>query len=355
MSKQIYYSWDKIYATDSTYMIALGARNLGKSYDAKKRSILEAMDSQNNKFALIRRFREDVKPTLIEQYFADMDIEALTGGKFKNIRVFNGAIYLANYNLEDMKWEPLKIKIGYYFPLSSAQHFKSTMYPDVKNIIFEEFISDTYYLPQEPYKLDSIISTISRQRPCKVFCIGNTINRMCPYFGYWSLDKVLRQQQGTIDLYNFKNEDGDTINVAVEMSALKGKQSMFFGKSQSMTVNGHWQSESHPRLANDFDNYTCYHTIFLFKESLKYRMLLLKDNDNNNYVWFVEPFTKEFKNKPHTRIIGDIYNEDMYVTNKFTPLNDKERIAFNLLAIGKIAYADNLTGTEFLRIYEELR
>lgn len=90
--------------------------------------------------------------------------------------------------------------------------------------------------------------------------------------------------------------------------------------------------------------------MFVFKESLKYHCMLLKKD--TCFIWFVEPFTGDFKNTPNTRIVGDIYNESMLATTQMTPLSDKERTAFALFGLGKVAYSDNLTGTEFTKLLE---
>lgn len=354
MAKKQYYSWDNIYNTDATYLIAIGARNVGKSYDAKHRAIKEAYADKFKRFGLVRRWKEDIKQNLVEQYFVDVPIEDITQGKYKQVRYWQGKIYLANYDLDKMQWLPDKMLIGYTFALSSAQHYKSTMYPDVQNLLFEEFISDTFYLPDEPKQLDSLVSTIARGREIKVFCIGNSISRMSPYYRHWQLEHAIHQPQGTIDVYDNTAEDGTVVKVAVEMCDNVVPQKMFFGKSQNMIVNGHWQADEHPSLSDDFEMYETRYELFIFHESLKYRCRLFRHKDNHNYVWYIEPFTKDFKHKKGTRIISDIYSEDVYVTKGFQPLNDKERNAFNLIKLGKVAFSDNLTGTEFFRILDSI-
>ncbi len=353
-NKKVYYNWDNLIATGATYLMALGARNIGKSYDIKIKVLRNAYKS-DNKFGLVRRWKEDLKQDLVQQYFADMPIKDITHEEYNYIRCWQGKIYFGNLN-DDGVWDRKKKLIGYCFALTSEQHFKSTMYPDLTDLIFEEFISNTFYLPDEPKKLTSLISTIARGRKIKVFLVANTISRMCPYFGYWSLDKTLQQKQGTIDTYDFTftndYDEQEIIKVAVEMCGIMSTNKMFFGKSQNMTVNGKWQSDEHPTLQYDRREYTEVYEMFVFKESLKFRCILLKKD--TCFIWFVEPFTGKFKNIPNTRIIGDIYNESMLATTKLTPLSDKEGIAFTLVGLGKVAYSDNLTGTEFTKLLESL-
>ena len=72
--------------------------------------------------------------------------------------------------------------------LSASTHYKSTQYPFVKNMIFEEFVTDGLYLQNECNLLMQLVSTVFRNRKDgKVFLIGNTISRVCPYFYEWEL------------------------------------------------------------------------------------------------------------------------------------------------------------------------
>lgn len=356
MAKKTYYKWDNIRATGATYLIAIGGRNIGKSYSAKRDVLLDAYKN-GAQFGIIRRWKEDIKQDLVEQYFADMPVEDITEGTFNSIRCWQGTIYFQNYDADNMQWTGEKRAIGKAFSVAEAQRYKSIMFPKIKTLIFEEFISDTYYLPDEPNKLDSIVSSVARGREIKVLLIGNTINRFNPYYRHWSLEKAQTQEAGTIDIYDFERPNqGGIIKIAVEMCDNVTEQKMFFGDNANMIVNGHWQANSHPQLQYDYDEYITKYEIFIFHETLKYRMRLFKHkNIPNIFVWYVEPFTRDFKNKPKTRIISDIYNESAYCTSDFTPLTQGERTAFNLIDIGKIAFSDNLTGTEFYRIYDSLK
>lgn len=87
--------------------------------------------------------------------------------------------------------------------------------------------------------LTDLVSTIARRDSVRVFMIGNTINRLCPYFTEWELSHVKEQAQGTIDIYthstNQIDEEGQPIEIviAVEYCANSGKNSqMFFGKNR---------------------------------------------------------------------------------------------------------------------------
>lgn len=85
-----------------------------------------------------------------------------------------------------------------------------------------------------------IISTIARRDYVRVFLIGNTISRLCPYFEEWQLTHIKSQKQGTIELYRqFTNQYDEktgepiVVTIAVEYCENTGNQSkMFLVKSQ---------------------------------------------------------------------------------------------------------------------------
>lgn len=64
--------------------------------------------------------------------------------------------------------ETLKAKkgefCGYYMALSTEQNFAGGSFLDVEDIIFEEFMSRSQYLKDEPSKLMNLYATIDRKR-----------------------------------------------------------------------------------------------------------------------------------------------------------------------------------------------
>lgn len=73
-------------------------------------------------------------------------------------------------------------------------------YPNVKNIIFDEFISRSIYLADEPNKLMNFYCTVDRkQNKVKLWLLGNTISRVCPYLTEWGLQPIIaKMKQGDI-------------------------------------------------------------------------------------------------------------------------------------------------------------
>lgn len=344
------------------YVIILGQRSNGKSYAVKELCLREAYED-GKEFAYLRRYDSDVKDYLIQEYYEDFIVKdengnnkimEITNGEYDNISAYRRAIYLGVTDPETGKVERKK-RVGRMFDLSGYEHHKSLQFPTICNMIYEEFITDMSYLPKEPKLLFNLASTIFRLREgCKVFCIGNTISRICPYFGEWGLLNIPKQKIGTIDLYTIKTGESET-HVAVYLTdSLNINSGMFFGNSAKSIVNGFWETDEQPHLVGERDDYTdIYKLVFLYDQTTFLCEFLQSKIDPNSFTWFVSPKTTPIQK--NTRVCSNLYSLHYLHTMGFKPLNDKENVIFNMLKSGKICYSDNLTGTEFLQCYNMLR
>lgn len=338
------------------YIILLGQRSNGKSYAVKESVLIDAYKN-GNEFGYIRRYDEDTKDYMIVEYFADFIPDKLleiTNGEFDTISVYRKAIYFACTNPETGKIERMK-KIGNVFSLATYERYKSRMFPNITTLLFEEFITDNYYLQNEPKKLFNLVSSIARLRKIKVYCIGNTISRICPYFNDWQLVNIPKQKIGTIELYHVKDTDTDTtVIIAVYLTdTMKVNSGMFFGNSAKSIVSGMWETDEHPHLLGHKDEYnTIYTLVFMYDKNMFLCEFLQSKKDTSNFTWFISP-----KNTPiqkNTRIVSNKYIFNPWATIGFKAINDNELTLFNYLKTGKICYSDNLTGTEFLQCYKML-
>ena len=75
MKKTIkHYNMDNLISQNCDFNIMFGERSNGKSYQLKhKRMILNYLKT-GNRFILLRRFKEEITASNIEQYFQDVDI-----------------------------------------------------------------------------------------------------------------------------------------------------------------------------------------------------------------------------------------------------------------------------------------
>ena len=105
------------------------------------------------------------------------------------------------------KGEEVKLaECGTYCALNEYERYKSWAFVDYSYILYEEFITDGVYLNDEPRLLQQFVSTVARLKRITVILIGNTLSRVCPYFNEWCLEGVLKQKQGTIEVYHFHQQ-----------------------------------------------------------------------------------------------------------------------------------------------------
>lgn len=370
--KQKYYSNKRILESGAEYMLQLGERSNGKSYSDKYYLLYNAFHEtdlytgeklQRYQFAYIRRWDLEIKGKDVEQYFADMiandhgdqPIREITGGKYDTIKVYQRRIYFASTDPETGDITKGK-EIGHCFAITQETHYKSLAFPLVGFAIFEEFITDSGYLEKEPSRLFNLLSTILRRRAGKVFLVGNTISRACPYFGDWGLSGVLRQDKGTISIYTQETDQLDdrgepiVIRIAVEFCENSGNNTkMFFGQKSKMITSGDWESEVQPHLEYYLEEYRRITDMIFEADGLAYRAQLLVDPKDRPlvYVYPMREITeKERKTK---RIISDLYTLNVNQTRGWVDNRYKyDKIFMTLLSSGKYAFSDNLTGTEFL-------
>ena len=364
MSKQdkIHYNLDNIDKENALINLIWGERSNGKSYQVKhKKAIIPFLESMikdgmnRDRFILVRRLREEITTEKIERYFADVDIASLTNNEYNIITYYRKEVYLANYNIETGKVKRGE-RIGYVVALSTEQHYAGASYLDVKNIIFEEFMSRSVYLANEPDKLMNFWNTVDRKRGIvRMWLVGNTISRVCPYLTDWGLQNIVsKQQQGTIitkllDTGTF-TDDGEPIKIklAIEYCKSSGKSSFAIGKHKDMLNKGSWQTEPQPHLPKSLKEYKLLFRIgFQYKE-FRFLADFIKDIESRECVWFIYPHEKEFKDD--LLIFSDVvklnkrYQRNIY---DITLKNDKLQRVLNTFREGNIFYSTDLCGTDF--------
>ena len=364
MSKEdkIHYNLDHIDKENALINLIWGERSNGKSYQVKhKKAIIPFLESMikdgmnRDRFILMRRLREEITTEKIERYFADVDIASLTNNEYNIITYYRKEIYLGNYNIETGKVKRGE-KIGYVVALSTEQHYAGASYLDVKNIIFEEFMSRSVYLANEPDKLMNFWNTVDRKRGIvRMWLVGNTISRVCPYLTDWGLQNIVsKQQQGTIitkmlDTGTYTDE-GEPIKIklAIEYCKSSGKSSFAIGKHKDMLNKGSWQTEPQPHLPKSLKEYKLLFRIgFQYKE-FRFLADFIKDIESRECVWFIYPHEKDFKD--NLLIFSDVvklnkrYQRNIY---DITLKNDKLQKVLNTFREGNIFYSSDLCGTDF--------
>lgn len=177
----MYYNFDKLFSYPFMFAFVVGNRGCGKTFNAKV-AVLKKFLNTGEQFIYLRRYKTELDSALTSffddiqsnGYFEDYDLRVCKG---KNLTTFkcNGEV------------------CGYAVPLSTSNILKSTAFPKVKTIIFDEYILDvaagTYkYLRDEPTQLLEFVETVFRLRDGRVIFLGNCVNFYgSPYTGFFQL------------------------------------------------------------------------------------------------------------------------------------------------------------------------
>lgn len=374
--QEIHYNIDNIDKLGANINLIWGEKSNGKSYQVKHKKaiipfledvvrhtsnykrpqeVIEECVKAGNKFILMRRLREEIKSGFVEQYFLDVDVLKLTNGECNCITLYRGRIYLSLYNTETTKTQRIH-HIGYAVALSTEQNYAGGSFLDVTDIIFEEFMSRTSYLANESNKLMTFYSTVDRRRGVvKLWLVGNTVTRVCPYIQDWGLTKIMMNMRrgeitslwiptGEID------EDGIPVKVklAIEYCGNVKGSNFAIGTHARSTNEGEWQSDPQPKLPKSYKKYEClYKIIFLYK-GFRFMANYLMDKETNDIIWFIYPYTREI---PHDIIVfsDEIKTSPYWQRDIYNPSIRNKKICDLLKTFkeNKIFYATDLCGTEF--------
>lgn len=319
--------------------MVFGERSNGKTFAVEEYGIKQYIETGNT-MAIVRRWQDDFVgkrgAVMFDGVVKAGIIDQLTNGEWTNVYYYASKWYLCKFDKDNNRITDTN-PFCYGFALTSMEHDKSTSYPDITTIMFDEFLSRSAYLPDEFVLFMNVVSTIVRQRTnVKIFMLGNTVNKYCPYFAEMGLKHIKDMQPGTIDLYKY----GDTkLTVAVEYAKpnKNGKPSdMYFAFDNpklQMITGGSWEIDIYPHCPVKLkpkDILFIYYIIF-DGETLQCEIVLHNDlfftfihrkttpiSDENNYIiystdYHPEPNYHRYINKPMTQIehrIAEFYKTD---------------------------------------------
>ena len=358
--KTTHYNLDAIDKENATINFIYGERSNGKSYQVKHKKAVVKYLKTHRRFILMRRWREEISSEKIEQYFADVDVTGLTNAKYNCIIMYRKQLFFATYDFDKNKTVRGE-KIGYVVALNTEQNYAGASYLDVDDIIFEEFMARGAYLGNEPDKLMNFWSTVDRKRyTTKLWLVGNTISRVCPYINEWGLHKIIStQKQGTIvtvDLPTGTEDDNGkelTVKLAIEHCKSSGKSSMAIGKHRDMINKGSWQSDPQPHLPKSLKEYTSRFSFIFMYQDFKFVCSYLEDNEDGNLCWFIKPYDGEIKDdsivvsdqvRPSPYWIRNIYDTNFPNLRLNTVLQNFRE--------SNIFYATDLCGTDFKQVID---
>ena len=382
MSKEIvHYCIDNIDKEGALFNIIWGERSNGKSYALKhekgvksylfgqdtfeastidKNSIIRKVVKKGSRFILMRRWKEEITTEKVEKYFADVDVNSLTDGKYNCITMYRKTIYLSNFNYETCKTSRGEA-IGYAVALSTEQNYAGSSFLDVSDIIFEEFMSRSEYLHQESNKLLNFWSTVDRQRgKTRMWLVGNTISRVCPYLRDWGLQPIIaKQKQGEIVSVWMNTGDIDKesekpieVKLSIEYCKSNGQSSYAFGTHKDMINKGDWQSDPQPHLPY---SYSLYDVIFRMVFKFQGMMFIgeyLYDNEKE-YCWYIYPYSGKIDDD--ILVISDEVKLNKHWQRNIYDIDIDNPALKRLLSTFRetnIFYSSDLCGTDFKQVID---
>lgn len=170
----MYYDLTKILSYNAFMNFLVGERGVGKTYSLSKFSIKQFLN-KGEEFVYIRRFKSDLHKSIPEFFEALIKNNEFEGHELTT----KGSKFYVDGKVS-----------GYGIALTNAQSYKSTNFPNVKNIIFDEFIIETgqqHYLQNEVENFLGLVETIARMRDVRIFMLGNAVTVVNPYFLYFDI------------------------------------------------------------------------------------------------------------------------------------------------------------------------
>lgn len=352
--KESFYRLDSILSHNADYNMIYGERSNGKTTAVLEYGLDDHIHSgYKNQMAIIRRWEEDFKGKNGQQMFENVVhlgwVEEKTKGTFNSIYYYSQRWYLCSYDEFGNKTAQAEEPFALGFSISSEEHYKSTSYPQVKTILFDEFITRQYYLPEEFVKFQNLLSTIIRLRTdVKIFMCGNTINKFCPYFAEMGLSGIKKQEKGSIDIYTYGDSD---LKVAVEYSDFPSKKKAsnkyfaFNNPKLEMIIHGGWEIDIYPHLPQKYKPQDIIYQFFIvFDEELLHGNIISVDDVTFLYIhrkttpvhpdteWIVYQQQPDFRRNYRTNILKPYGKADIYIKS----LIDRKKIFYQDNEVGEI-------------------
>lgn len=354
-----YYTTDKINKKKATYNIIFGERSNGKTYALLKQSLVDFFKN-GSQMGYVRRWKEDITGRRASMLYAGInangEVKRLSGGQYEAITYWAGKFYACNYDEKGKAIYNDGDVVAHAFAISDGEHDKSTSYPLIKTVVFDEFLTNRLYLVDEFVHFMNTISTIVRKRDdVKIYMLGNTVNKFCPYFKEMGLTHIDKMEQGTIDVYRYGNSP---LTVAVEYCASQeenkpsNKYFAFNNPKLQMITGGAWELSIYPHLPTKYKPENVELTYFIEFNDQTYQCEII----NVDGVWFTYIHNKTTPiRKPERHFIYSLdYNPQLnYNRSIYKPINGLQDKILWFFKTDRIFYQDNHVGdaiTNFLKI-----
>lgn len=362
MTKLKYWTPDEIKKKNARYNVIFGERSNGKTtgvlIEGFKRYIEDGSQT-----AIIRRYDEDfvgansaktVYNSLVQDGNGENQIMKLSKGRYVGVEYYAGKYFLTRWDEKQERERRTEDVIAYGFALTGQEHYKSASFPNVRTILFDEFMTRKYYLNDEFVLFQNLLSTIIRTRDdVTIYMCANTVNKYgCPYFSEMGLYRIKEMKQGEIDVYNY----GDSgLVVAVQWAdgiAKKKPSDVYFAFNNprlKMITSGKWEMDIYPHCPVKYAPKDILFTYFIIYDEQVLQCEII--NTDELMFTFIHRKTSELKNENEDIIYTTTFDPRPNYKRRITaPMSNIERRIASFFAEERVYYQDNDVG-EVVRNY----
>lgn len=320
--------------------IILSARGPGKTYSVKKR-IINRFIKHGEQFVLIRRYKDDIGQTKLNQFFAD--IESNNEFEDHELKVINKEFWIDGE------------LAGWAFALSQSANVRSVSFPDVGTIFYDEFITpgSQKYIKNEAFVLFDLLSTITRLRDdVRIILAANAISLSNPVFRFLDIRPKLGQEFTTIERTD-TDQDGlvKTLRILIQIFdgeghkaksrismlglATKGTQwARYAIENEFLSSNGSFIKRRPPKLEPLFNIEAADLSIGVWRDNKLDELHISNKMDptrptltyNTDIYTEDNALIKKYRDNNYTQYLQIMFTQgNVYYTNQF-----EKELAFNI-------------------------
>lgn len=349
-----YYDYSAIMGIGAIYRVIIGQRSNGKTY-GWARMCIDHYIQDDLPSAYIRRMDEMIKPKNIQALF-DPHLEYIkkvTDGEYNSIEYRTNGWYFTRVEqnaagaLERVAKDARPFCRSY--AISTIETTKGADNGAVWSICFDEFMTRQFYLANEFVLFTQLLSSIIRDRDgVQIFMLANTVTKSCPYFREMGLYRVLKQEQGTIDVYQM-GKDGDKIAVeyCAAVDSIKKKVSKYYAFDNpqlDMITTGSWEMALYRHAPSNLSQYRIILTFFVVQDGITVQGDIHLYQGYPIIFWHYK--TTEIKDADHTIIYSmDVSDGNpLHQRDMKTVFCRAQNIIYDLIRTQRTFYADNEVG-----------
>lgn len=246
---------------DAQIYMVYGERTNGKTYSSLSYA-MENYITKDEQFVYVRRLSESVRASYMRLLFNGMRKTGelhkwLVQRGYEDLDFYSGAFWATITN-EKKKRERIDRPCGYTMSVNTWETAKGGSIPDATTIIFDEFLTRKFYLPNEPVLFENLVSSIVRERDnVKIIMLANTVSWQSPYFTEWGINHIRGQKQGTYDVYQTGDNKRKIVVCYTEHRGAKASDVYFnYDNPRSrMIMDGTWETAMYPRIPSNLEGW----------------------------------------------------------------------------------------------------